>query len=307
VTLRELPRGLPPDEAEKLRWQAFGHKSSNALASADALVRFVTQRGFVLTHPRRGLLFPSALEAVVGRPLLGRSFDERTALLEAWRRRGVAAGRLRAAAALGGQATLASSISHTDFLALVERREELRQDDSAAARRGLGHDAAAVCEQLAKAAQPLTQAELEERMHLRSEPGRARLRAAVAEAIRRFRACEVVFTAPVANAPPEAGADQRSDSNNGVVAYDLVSRSCAGLLDKACSTKPETARQRIATRYLRNVLVGGCHEMARVLGWSPDDTLKTLRGLESRKIVSEHPASRHNRWFFQVNATDLLA
>lgn len=304
MTLRQLPPGLPPDEAEKLRWQAFGHKSSRALTSADELGRFVVQRGFVLTHPQRGLHFPSALEAVIGRPLLGRSFDDRNASLESWRRECLAAGRLHAAAVLAGQATLASPPLHTDFLALAAHRDDLRAGDPASARRGLGYDAAAVCEHLANAAQPLTQAQLQERMHLRSDPGRVRLRAAIAEAIRRLRVCEVVLSAPPSVAEAGAGADETS--SDGILAYDLVSRSCARLLDKACRTKPATARQRIATRYLRNVLVEGCHEMSGVLGWSADETLQTLRGLESRKIATEHPASRHNRWFFQVNATDLL-
>ncbi len=291
MTLHALPRGMPPDEVEKLRWEAFGHKHSNALESADALVRFIHQRGYVLTRPQRGLHFPSALEAVVGRPLLGRSFDARTAQLESWRLQCMEAGRLHAAAVLEGRATLASSAFHRDFLALAPRRDEIAARNPARVRQVLGHDAAAVCEQLELAGEPLTAVQLAERLQLRSDPGRKRLQRALDEAVRRFRICEVVC------------ADASGTTCGG---YDLVTRSCGAVLEKALAVRPATARQRIATRYLRNVLVEGCHEIARVLEWSPDVTLETLRALESRKIVSEHPSSRHNRWFFQANATDLL-
>ena len=291
MALHALPAGLPPDEVEKLRWKTFGHRHSNALTSVDGLVRFITQRGFVLTQPQRGLHFPSALEAVVGRPLLGRSFDTRTSQLEAWRLRCLASRRLYAAAALEGRATLATPPFQRDFLALATRREEVRDTDRAPVRNVLGHDAAAICEHLARAGQPLSQEQLEERMQLRSDSGRTRLRQALAEAIRGFRVCEVVV--PGASAEATLG-------------YDLVARACNAVLEKAASVRPATARQRIATRYLRNVLVAGCHELARILGWSQADTLETLRHLESHKIAHEHPASRHNRWFFQANATDLL-
>jgi len=291
VTLQRLPAGLPPDEAEKLRWQAFGHKHTSVLTSADGFQRFIAQRGFVLTGPQRGLQFPSALEAVVGRPLLGRSFEERTAELDAWRCDCVSRGRLHAAAVLLGYSTLSSTPFHIDFLALAADRDDLRKMDLALAKQRLGYDAGVVCEHLARSDGALTQAELEEYMQLRSQPGRTRLRRALGEAIRRFCVCEVF---------------RKSPSGEVVVAYDLTARACAGPLAKACKIDPATARQRIATRYLRNVLVEGCHEMARVLGWPPDVTLATLRRLESRKIASEHPASRHNRWFFQANATDLL-
>lgn len=290
MALRPLPPGLPPDEAEKLRWEAFGHKHTKAVDSADSLLRFIKRRGYVLTHPQRGLQFPSALEAVVGRPLLGRSFDERAQQLEIWRRQCVGTGRLHAAAVLGGQPTLACAEFHADFLALLEDLDELSRRTPAMSTRGLDHDAAAVCAQLAEVGGPLSHAELEARLQLRSKPGRERLRRALASAIRGLRVCEVVTV--------EEGEPR--------VSYDLVHRSCDAVLQKARQTKPATARQRIVTRYLRNVLVEGCHELARVLGWPDALALQTLRDLESRKIVSEHPASRHNRWFFQANATDLL-
>ncbi len=291
MTLHQLPPGLPPDEVEKLRWEAFGHKRANALTSADGLTRFIARRGFVLSRPQRGLQYPSALEAVLGRPLLGRSFDARGTQLETWRLQCMAARRVHAAAVLGGFASLAAPAFHSDFLALAERRDDLASLDPLRGRQGLGYDAAAVCQHLAAAKRALTLSELGESMQLRSEPGRVRVQAALTEAIRRMRVCEVV--PDHATAPP-------------VAAYDLVARTCSDVLQKACKTKPATARRRIATRYLRNVLVEGAHEMARVLGWSADETLETLRGLESRHIVSEHPASRHNRWFFQANATDLF-
>lgn len=290
MALHPLPPGLPPDEAEKLRWEAFGHKHTNAVASPEELLRFIKRRGFVLTRPQRGLQFPSALEAVVGRPLLGRSFDERAQQLEAWRRDCIAKRRLHAAAVLAGYPTLACTEFHADFLALVEGLDELRRLTPQALQRGLDHDAAAVCAQLHAASGPLSQVDLEARLQLRSKPGRERLRRALASAIRALRICEVVTTV---------------DDEPGL-SYDLVSRSCDAILNKASAVKPATARQRIVTRYMRNVLVDGCHEVARVLGWSDDLALKTLRDLESRNVVSEHPASRHNRWFFQANATDLL-
>ena len=80
----ELTPGMPPDEVERLRWQAFGQKRALALRSADDLARFTAQRGFVLVAPAAGLHYPSALEAAVGRPLLENLRDERTAQVETW-------------------------------------------------------------------------------------------------------------------------------------------------------------------------------------------------------------------------------
>jgi hypothetical protein len=79
-----LTPGLPPDEVERLRWQAFGQKRPLALRSAEDLVRFTERRGFVLVSPVAGIHFPSALEAAAGRPLLENVRDERTGQVEGW-------------------------------------------------------------------------------------------------------------------------------------------------------------------------------------------------------------------------------
>jgi hypothetical protein len=79
-----LTPGLPPDEVERLRWQAFGQKRPLALRSAEDLVRFTARRGFVLVSPVAGIHFPSALEAAAGRPLLENVRDERASQVEGW-------------------------------------------------------------------------------------------------------------------------------------------------------------------------------------------------------------------------------
>ena len=79
-----LPAGLPPDEIERRRWHAFGQKRALALQSAEDLIRFIAQRGFVLLYPCAGVHYPSALEATVGRPLQEFIRDERCINVERW-------------------------------------------------------------------------------------------------------------------------------------------------------------------------------------------------------------------------------
>jgi hypothetical protein len=89
---------------------------------------------------------------------------------------------------------------------------------------------------------------------------------------------------------------------------DLLPRACGASLPPSAGTAGFAgARQRILLRYLRNVLVEGCHEMARVLGWPEAETREALQALEERQEILPHPASRHNRWIYQAVATDLLA
>ncbi len=82
--MTDLKPGLPPDEVEKMRWQAFGQKRACMLKSADELVLFVERRGIVLLGPAPGLHYPSAVEAAVGRPLLEFVQDERSAQVRVW-------------------------------------------------------------------------------------------------------------------------------------------------------------------------------------------------------------------------------
>jgi len=291
VTLRPLPPGLPPDEVEKLRWRTFGHKRANCVRSAEDLARFTTLRGFVLLHPRPGLHFPSAVEAAVGRPLLDHAWDERGRDVERWRVACIAARRVVSAAVLDGSATLVAASYLADFFALSGNQGDGHDPERCRAAGTLGPDASAVCARLAGAGGALGQTELESSLGMGSVLGRERLRRALGEAVRRMLVVEV----------GDGGREDAPDPR-----YDLLPRAFADLADKGAKTVPRVARQHIACRYLRNVLVGACHELAAVLGWSEPDTLAALQDLEKKGMAARHPASRHNRHFFQATATDLL-
>ncbi|UCE01584.1 MAG: hypothetical protein JSW67_09870 [Candidatus Latescibacterota bacterium] len=289
MTLHELPPALPPDEVEKLRWETFGHRRTRAIASRDELVRFCARRGFVLRDPSPGVHFPSVLEAAVGRPLLGHAWDERADDLEAWRRASVTSRQLVCAAVLGGHPTLIAPGFLAEFQVLSGNRGDTRDHERLRETGVLNPEASAVCSWLLSEARPMTASELVERLGMRGALGKKRLDAALQEAVRHFLIVESSFAA-----------------DSGEPLYDLLPRVLTAAMRKAETISLQVARQRVVCRYLRNVIVAGCHEVARLLGWSQEETLKTMRRLEARHMIVEHPASRHNRWFFQAAATDLL-
>ena len=288
--LQPLQPGLPPDEVEKLRWESFGHKRATSIRSPEDLARFSNLRGFVLLHPRPGLHYPSAVEAAVGRPLLDHSWDERGRDVERWRIACVAARRLVSSAVLDESATLIAPGFLSDFYALSGNRGDLHDHERGRAAGVVGHEAAAICARLAAAGGPLSRSELEAALGMATVLGRERLRRALAEAVQRLLVVEV---GGVTGEPDE-------------LRYDLLPRIFAEQVQKGTKTEARAARQRIACRYLRNVILGGCHELAPVLGWSESDTLAALMDLEKKGMVARHPSSRHNRHFFQATSTDLL-
>jgi hypothetical protein len=274
---------------EKLRWETFGHTRKRAISSESELVRFSTRRGFVLRHPHSGVHYPSVLEAAVGRPLLDHSWDERADEVEGWCRRSVASGQLVSTAVLGGHMTLIAPAYVPEFHRLSGNRGDLRDHERMRESGTLSPEAAAVCAWLRAEERPLGPTQLENKLDAHGTLGQRRLRAALLEAVRRMLIVEI-------------GHD--GDSNEPV--YDLLPRAFHAAIEKAQATQLRVARQRVACRYLRNVIVAGSHEVARLLGWSGQDALDTLHRLVSRHMASEHPASRHNRIFFQATATDLL-
>ena len=295
AALRPLPPGLPPDEVEKLRWEAFGHRQKSSILSPDDLVRFTAARGFVLRLPEAGLHYPSILEAAVGRPLLEHGFDERGRKADGWVRESVTSGRLLHAAVLAQRATLVERGFVADFFALSGHQGDL-EDHVRAQRAGqLSAEAAALCAWLVREGRPLSQSELASLLQMRGPLGARRLRQRLDEAVQRLLVVPVGWRAT----------DESGKAMEPIC--DLLPRDFADCVEKGRTTSPEAARQRLACRYLRNVLVEASHEMARVLGWTDVDTLEALRALEAEGEVAAHPSSRRQRWIFQATATDLLA
>lgn len=287
--------GLLPDEVEKLRWDAFGHRRAHRIASEDDLVRFTAQRGFVLRRPEPGLHYPSLLEAAVGRPLLRQSWDERGKQVESWARACIGARRILCAAVVAQRTTLLAPEFLPDFFALSGHRGDL-EDHTRAHRLGkLSAEAAAVCTWLVREGRPLSSTQLQERLQMGGPLGRERLHQALEEAVQLLLLMVVEWR-------PLAG-----EATEPEPVCDLLPRAFKAVPKAARKTSAEAARARIACRYLRNVLVEGCHEMSRVLGWAEADTLQALQSLEAQKDALLHPSSRYNRWFFQAAATDLLS
>lgn len=287
--LQPLQPGLPPDEVEKLRWESFGHKRATSIRSPEDLARFSSLRGFVLLHPRPGLHYPSAVEAAVGRPLLDHGWDERGRDVERWRIACVTARKLVSSAVLDGSATLIAPGFLSDFYALSGNRGDLHDHERRRAAGTLGHEATAVCARLAAAGRPLARSELGAALGMATVLGRERLRSALDEAVQRLLVVEV------------GSAGDADDPR-----YDLLPRFFPEQVQKGTKTEARAARQRIACRYLRNVILSGCHEVAAVLGWSEADTLAALMDLDKKGMVARHPSSRHNRHIFQATSTDLL-
>lgn len=293
MTLQALPPGLAPDVVEKLRWQTFGHQRSHSIRSTEDLARFTRARGFVLCAPESGLHYPSVVEAAVGRPLLAHAFDERGSHADAWVRECVAARQVMHGVVVAHRATLVDRDFVGAFLALAEHHGD-RDDHVRLQRQGrLRAEAAAICDWLVREARALSLSELESRLRVRGPMGRRRLLQSLEEVV------QALLVVPVAWQPTTA-----ADAFEPVC--DLVPRVFGDELRAAQATSPESARQRIACRYLRNVLVEGCHEMARVLGWTEADTWATLQALQESGDALLHPSSRQNRHIYQAASTDLL-
>jgi hypothetical protein len=291
LSLQPLPPDLTPEQVEKLRWDAFGHKRALSLKSADDLVRYTHRRGFVLLRPHAGIHFPSVLEATVGRPLLEFTWDERTAHLERWSLDAMAARRVVQAAVLDGRAALLSPAFLPDFYALSTLQGDLHDGERLLARGAITADAAALCAALRDGG-PLAAPALRDAARVAGENRQARWSGALDEALRRLLVVQV--------------GGEPSDGGPAVPIYDLLPRAFPDEVEKSRGTVPEAARSRIACRYLRNVLVEASHEMARVLGWQAEDTLAALRALVVKHMASVHPASRPQRHLFQASATDVL-
>lgn len=291
MSLRPLPPDLTPEQVEKLRWDAFGHKRTLSLKSADDLVRYTHRRGFVLLRPHAGVHFPSVLEATVGRPLLEFTWDERSAHLERWRADAIAARRVVQADVLGGRTALVSPAFVPDFYALAGLEGDLDDGQRLQSEGRLGADAAAVCAALRDQGR-LGEPALRDAARLAGENRAARWERARAETAHHL------LVVPVAMQPSGAGA--------ATPVYDLLARAWPDAVAKGRDASPEAARAHIACRYLRNVLVEASHEMARVLDWDPEATLAALRALVAKHMASVHPASRPRRHLFQASATDVL-
>ena len=307
MTLSALEAGLTPLQVEKLRWETFGHKRALTVKSADQAAQFASRRGFVLLVPHAGVRYPSLLEAAVGRPLLDFTWDERLANLERWKAECLGAGRLACAALVAGRPALLAPSYLGDFFALSGNQGDLLDHERRCAAGTLSADAAALCRALA-AGEALGEAELQERAGLAGAGRRARFDAALDEAHRQLLVLEAGNVAPRrGSAAAEERARRAATSGERVVPrYDLLPRLFPAEVEKSRHATADAARQRIACRYLRNVLVESAHEMARVLGWDVAATLEALRALVTKHMATVHPSSRAQRNLFQATATDLL-
>ncbi|MFQ5599411.1 MAG: hypothetical protein ACE5G2_02525 [Candidatus Krumholzibacteriia bacterium] len=293
MSLRDLPAGLPPDEVEKLRWETFAHKRAFCLKSVGELLRFTRRRGFVLLRPARGIHYPSVMEAAVGRPLLDFTWDEKVKQVEGWKLNCITSRRVVRSAVVAGCASLLSPVFLSHFYALSGNRGDLHDHKRRHQSGALTPEAAGVCQVLARRGR-LAAGQLASELRWRGEHGRLRLESALGEALRRLLVVEV------------EGSESDPETGLPVPAYDLLPRVCQEQVCKGRETDPQTARQRIVCRYLRNVIVEDAREMAHVLGWSAAETLTTLQALVSKHMATAHPSSRYNRHLFQATATDLL-
>lgn len=291
MSLVPLPNGLAPDLVEKLRWETFAHKRAYRLKSSEDLLHFTQKRTFVLERPAPQLPpYPSALEAVVGRPLLTFTWDERLAQMQAWRLANLQAGRLASAAFFGGQPSLTTLPGLVDLLATSPHAVDAAAVRTLQAARRLGVEAVSLCELLLESG-PLAESELRRKLGLDRDAAAPRFKRALGEA-----SCLLLIV--------EVGEHQ--GENGGEAVYAATSRAFAEQLATAKDTAPETARERIVCRYLRNVLVGSCADLVQVLGWSPADTLAACESLQRKHKLHLHPASRPNRPIYQAAASDLL-
>lgn len=294
MALQPLPPGLAPDVVEKLRWQTFGHQRQRSIRSAPDLAHFTAARGFVLCAPEAGLHYPSVLEATIGRPLLEHAYDERGARADAWMRECVAAGQVMHGVVVAQRATLVDRSFVVDFFALSGHRGDM-EDHARLQRRGLlSAGAMEICTWIAREGRALAQSELEARLRVRGPLGRDRLRQCLEEAV------QALLIVPVAWRPLSPATPAFEP------VCDLLPRVFGDSVRAARDTTHEAARRRIACRYLRNVLVEGCHEMARVLGWAEAETLQALQAVAADGDALVHPSSRHQRKIYQATATDLL-
>ena len=293
MTLVPLPAGLAPDAVEKLRWDTFGQRQSSSVRSQPELVRFAAARGFVLRAPAPGLHYPSILAAAAGRPQQQPVADEQSRKAEAWIRQSIVSRRLLHAAVLSHRASLVDFDYIGDFFALSGHRGEADDHVRLCKSGGLSAEASTLCGWLVREGRALARSELAQRMQIQGARGEQRMRALLDEAVQALVLVPIDWRA-VAERDPEP-------------VCDLLPRVYAACVERARTTSPEAARQRIAGRYLRNVLVAGCHDLASVLAWSEKDTLVALQALEGKGEVAAHPSSRPNRWIFQATATDLLS
>jgi hypothetical protein len=291
LKLLSLSPGMPPDVVEKLRWETFGHRRSQCLASPEDQVRFTTKRGFVLLFPVSGLRYPSILEATVGRPLLDFIWDERTRSMVQWHTQTLRSHKVALSAVLAGQKCVVSP----GFLANFFRLSELPGNEADCLhlqKQGRVGGAVVAIAQALHEHGPLGQQELAKVTGMHQPAAQQRFVQAIADALRFLLVVEVnAVDAEVFPAQP---------------VFDLLPRTFPAVIEKALNTTSEIAREHILCRYLRNVLVEAGHEIARVLGWPEDIVLSTCAKLVRKRHILEHPASRPNRHLFQAVSTDLL-
>lgn len=290
--LREIAPGLTPEEIEKLRWETFGQKRTLALASSKDLVSFVQQRGFVLFLPHPGVHYPSALEAAIGRPLLDYRWDDRLATLLGWKQAAVTSRRLVSTGILGGRTTLVHVSMLPDFLALSGNAGTLDDHERCFAAGQLTPDAVALCRVLAEGTSKL-EGEWRQCAGLAGEAREKRFLRARTEILRRLFVVEI-------------GSEERPGALPEPI-FDLLPRAHPEAVVACRDIDAERARQHLAVRYLRNVLLVGAHEMAKLLEWDITITNATLESLVRRHQANLHPASRPRRDLYQAASTDLLS
>lgn len=290
MPLRPLPEGLAPDVVEKLRWEAFAHKRSYRLRSREDLLRFTQKRGFVLEQPARTLpSYPTALEAVVGRPLLEFAWDERLADLVAWRDANLRTGHLVCASFFGPR-VLFSLPALADFLAATMDEAGLVSHQKLHAAGCLGEDAAALCAAL-EGEGPASDEVLRARLGVQRRPAMARYAQALQEASRKSLLVVV---------------DHHMAAGQSLPVYDLTARACKPQVAKARALAPEVARERVVLRYYRNVLASWLADVVSLLGWDGALTGAACESLVRKRKLYVHPASRPNRPFYQATSTDLI-
>jgi hypothetical protein len=255
------------DQLTRHRAETYHLPPAPRIASPQAALEWVNQRGFVYFWPINGVDLPSLWTAVAGERPVADEHDDPGHVTWGWKDSALGKRQWYYAKILRRKATLVSPEIAPYFYALSENYGNPQEDHLIAYREGrLTLEAKQVYEALLEKG-PLHTIELRREAHLTSKASDS----AFNRALEVLQADFKILPVGVA----EAGAWRYA------FIYDLTVRHLPELPEKARAIGEAQARQKLLELYFASVGAAQLRDVARLFGWGSEVTLRALKRLLS--------------------------
>jgi hypothetical protein len=247
--------------------------------SQEDATAFVRERGFVYFWPITGIILPSLWSAVAGDRPVADAHDDPGHVTWGWKDALLGSQEWYYAKVLRKKATMIAPDVAPYFYALSENYGAYAEDYLTQYEQGrLTLEAKIVYEALLDEG-PLDTVELRRATHMTSTTSDSRFNKAISDLQADFKILPVGVT--------DSGAWHYA------FAYDITARHYPDLPDRAQGIRESEARQKLVELYLRSVGVAQVRDVAKLFGWRPQQSERTVQTLvQAGILVSSIPVEK---------------